>query len=446
MALTSNVDISAIQGNQREYIQYTIEMDQIITQLVDGLHNSDDPEEILQQMLVAVTGFYDGDWAGIMEVDLTMKIWSTYWWYNRRTEGMTPNRFADQEDGEHLKRWIDSMTQGTPMIIEDIEELKDISHMEYQFLKSNNVKSMLAVPFWKRPTGFLIVRNPKRYIKRASVLKALAFVAVSSINEKRLMDSTKLNLAPEIIKKDTDIVINLFDHFQIITSKGVLVESDLKSPKMVSLVVYLLLNRRSGISSLEFFHNLWPDEDENRAVSNVKVLVYRFQQTFGLISEYRLIESSKRGYRINPELNIITDTQLFEKYWNQAQITSDLSAKGHLLKKAMDTYKHGFLPELGGELWLMPTVAHYSLRYMGVINQLLSTLDKANDYVCIHEYANIAIQSVPGSADAYYWLIYAMQRLGTPEIAKNELHAAKQALTEEDFRDILQRLQMDDPG
>lgn len=201
MALTSNVDISAIQGNQREYIQYTIEMDQIITQLVDGLHNSDDPEEILQQMLVAVTGFYDGDWAGIMEVDLTMKIWSTYWWYNRRTEGMTPNRFADQEDGEHLKRWIDSMTQGTPMIIEDIEELKDISHMEYQFLKSNNVKSMLAVPFWKRPTGFLIVRNPKRYIKRASVLKALAFVAVSSINEKRLMDSTKLNLAPEIIKR-----------------------------------------------------------------------------------------------------------------------------------------------------------------------------------------------------------------------------------------------------
>lgn len=64
---TSNV-------NQQEYIQYTIEMDQAITQLVDGLHNSDDPEEILQQMLVAVTEIYDGDWAGIMEADLTMKV------------------------------------------------------------------------------------------------------------------------------------------------------------------------------------------------------------------------------------------------------------------------------------------------------------------------------------------------------------------------------------
>lgn len=431
--------------NQQEYIQYTNEMDQYVTELVDGLHNSDDPTEILQETLVAVTEFYDGDWAGVMEADLTMKVWSTYWWYNRKTGGMTPNRFGDLEDGEYLWRWIEAMTKGTPMVIEDVEDLKEISPVEYQFLKANNVQSMIAVPFWKRPTGFLIVRNPKRYVRRTSVLKALAFVAVSSINEKRLMDSTKLTLTPDIIKKDTDIVINLFDHFQIITSKGVLVEADLKSPKMVSLIVYLLLRKRSSVSSLEIFHNLWPDEDDDRAVSNVKVLVYRLQQTFGLISDYRLIESSKRGYCINPELNIITDTQIFEEYWNQAQITADLSAKGHLLKKAMDIYKHGVLPEYGGEIWLMHTVAHYSLRYMGVINQLLSTLDKANDYVCIHEYANIALQSVPGSADAYYWLIYAMHHLGTPEIARNELHAAKQALTPEDLQDILQRLGMEEP-
>lgn len=445
MVTTNEADTTIIDVKQQEYNQYTIEMDQVITHLVDDLHNSDDPTEILQETLIAITEFYDGDWAGVMEADLTMKIWSTYWWYNRKTGGMTPNHFGDLEDGEYLWRWIDAMTKGTPMIIEDVEDLKDISHIEYQFLKANNVKSMLAVPFWKRPTGFLIVRNPKRHVNRTSVLKALAFVAVSSINEKRLMDSTKLTLTPDIIKKDTDIVINLFDHFQIITSKGILVETDLKSPKMVSLIVYLLLHKRSAVSSLEIFHNLWPDEDEDRAVSNVKVLVYRLQQTFALISDYRLIESSKRGYHINPELNIITDTQIFEEYWNQAQITADLSAKGHLLKKAMDIYKHGVLPEFDSELWLMPTVAHYSLRYIGVINQLLSTLDKAKDYVCIHEYANIAIQAVPGSADAFYWLIYAMQHLGTPEIAKNELRAAKQALTEEDFQDILQRLHMADP-
>lgn len=172
MVTTNEADTTIIDVKQQEYNQYTIEMDQVITHLVDDLHNSDDPTEILQETLIAVTEFYDGDWAGVMEADLTMKIWSTYWWYNRKTGGMTPNHFSDLEDGEYLWRWIDAMTKGTPMIIEDVEDLKDISHIEYQFLKANNVKSMLAVPFWKRPTGFLIVRNPKRHVNRTSVLKA----------------------------------------------------------------------------------------------------------------------------------------------------------------------------------------------------------------------------------------------------------------------------------
>lgn len=215
------------------------------------------------------------------------------------------------------------------MVIEDVESIKYISPIEYNFLKLNNVQTMIAVPFWKRPTGFLIVRNPKRYIKRTSLLQMMAFVAVSSINEKRLMDSTKLNLTPDAIKKDTDIVINLFDNLQIITSKGVLTEADMKSSKMSGLITYLVLHNRYPATPLEIFHALWPEEDDERANSNVKVLVYRLQQIFGLISDYRLIESTRNGYRLNPELNVITDLNIFEEYWNQAQVTADPSAKGN---------------------------------------------------------------------------------------------------------------------
>lgn len=63
-------------------------------------------------------------------------------------------------------------------------------------------------------------------------------------------------------------------------------------------------------------------------------------------------------------------------------------------------------------------------------------------YVCIMEYANIALGAIPGNADAYYWLIYAMNHLGMGEIAKNELKAAKQALTENDFDDLLNKLEV----
>lgn len=428
------------------YIQYAQNVEQALSQLESQLHNSDDPEEVIMHMLAAATEFYDGDWAGVMEADLVMKIWSPLWWYNRRTRGMTPNNFQDLEEGDYLGRWIDALMHGKPMIIPDTQELKDTNPLEYGFLNANHVRSMIAVPFWKRPTGFLIVRNPKRYTNRSSLLQMMAFVAVSSVNEKRLMERTQLALTPAVIQSDTDIVVNLFDELQIITSKGALTERDLNSPMIVHLVVYLLLHAKRNNQPQEIFQTLWPDEDIERANVKVKSIVYRFQQIFNLICDHRLIEYVGGSYRINPELNVITDLDTFTDAWNQAATSSDLIAKGHLLKKAMDIYKNGLLPAHSCEHWLLPIAAHYSLRYIGVINQLLSTLDLAHDYVCIHEYAGIAVQAVPGSADAHYWLAYAMLKLGTTELAKNELQVAKQMLTEDEYLDVLRRLEISDPS
>lgn len=430
------------EADQAEYIQYAQDVEQALSHLEASLHNCDDPEEIIINMLVAAATFYDGDWAGIMEADLTMKVWSTLWWFNRKTGGMTPNSFGDLQEGEYLVRWIDALMHGTPMIIQDIENIAESAPQEYIFMKQNSVQSIIAVPFWKRPTGFLIVRNPKRYLNRSSLLQMMAFVAVSSVNEKRLMDSTKLKMVPDVIQKDTDIIINVFDELQIITAKGVLTEKDLKSPKICKMIVYLLLHTRRPASPYEIVRDLWPDDDLNKAGINVKSLVYRLQQMFSLISDYRLVESTGSGYWLSPDLNIITDLDIFEDLWNKAQVTADLQSKGHLLKRAMDLYKHGPMDIYRGEHWFMPTVAHYSLRYAGVINQLLSTLDMANDYVCILEYANIALGAIPASVDAYYWLIYAMNHLGMGEIARNEMKAAKQALTENDYDDLLKKLGM----
>ena len=423
-----------------EYLQYAQNVEHSLTNLESQLHNSDDPEEVIMNMLAAATEFYDGDWAGILEADLVMKVWSPLWWYNRRTKAMTPNTFGDLQEGEYLVRWIDALMHGKPMIIPDTEAIRETNPLEYAFLKANRVHAMIAVPFWKRPTGFLIVRNPKRYISRSSLLKMMAFVAVSSINEKRLMDSTKRQLTPEIIKTDKDIVINLFDELQIITSKGVLTGKDLKSPKISRLVVYLLLHDGRPASPYEIVRDLWNEEDIDRAGMNVKTLVYRFQQMFSQISDHRLIEATSSGYRIHPDLHVMTDLQIFEDYWNEAQVTADLVVKGHLLKKAMEIFKTGPVSEFSGEQWFMPTVAYYGLRFAGVVNQLLTTLDRANDYVCILEYANIAVKALPKNAEMHFWLIYAMTRLGAPEMAKSQMTAAKQILTEEDYTDLINRL------
>lgn len=206
------------------------------------------------------------------------------------------------------------------------------------------------------------------------------------------------------------------------------------------LIAYLTINSKYPAPIRDIVNAVWPEGDADLDGKNLKYLVYRLQRIFSLVSDYRLIESAGNGYRLNTELNVISDVKIFEEYWRQAQITSDPYAKGRLLKKAMDLYKDGVLPSLAGEQWIMPTIAHYSLRYIGVVNQLLAALEKAKDYVCIYEYANIAVQSLPGNLDAQYWLIYSMNRLGNQDIARNQLRAAEQVLTDEDYRELLHRL------
>ena len=429
-----------LESSCPEYINYSQAVEQTLSQIEQRLHNSDDPEAIIMDVLRAAAEFYDGDWAGNLDADLTMKIWSMLWWYNRKTGDMSPNHFDDIEEGENLVRWINALIHGNPIIISDTETLADICPAEYGLLKDNGVYSMIAVPFWKRPTGFLVVRNPKRYLNHSSILKMMAFVATSSINEKRLMDRTKMTLKSEFIQKENDILIRLFGGLRIVTPKGVITEADLNSPKLVRLIAYLTINSKYPAPIRDIVTAVWPEGDADLDGKNLKYLVYRLQRTFSLVSDYRLVESTGNGYRLNTELNVISDIRIFEEYWHQAQMTSDPYAKGRLLKKAMDLYKDGVLPSLAGEQWIMPTIAHYSLRYIGVVNQLLSALEKARDYVCIYEYANLAVQSLPGNLDAQYWLIYSMNRLGNQDIARNQLRVAEQVLTDEDYKELLHRL------
>lgn len=426
-------------------IQYSLELDQTLSLLESRNHDYDDPEKLIIDMLISACEFYDGDWAGIMEADLTMKVWSTLWWYNRKTGGMTPNSFGDLQEGDYLERWIYALTHGEPLIIEDIEHVKEQAPLEYAFLKENNVQTIVAVPFWKRPTGFLIVRNPKRYITDTSILRMMAFVAVSSVNERRLQDSLKLNALPGQIQSDKDVIINLFGEVQIITRRGMITEKNLNSTLLSSFVAYAVLHRSRPASAIEIFNDLRPDEnnaclDKSTIAKRAKNMIYRLNTQFDLISDHKLVELTTSGYRLNPELHIQSDILLFEEYWNQAQITASLTEKISILEKAVSIYKNGLYADYYDVPWFVSSRAHFAIRFSGVINLLLSTFDRQNDYRNIHKYANAALSILPGSQDVYYWLIYSIVRLGSKEIALAELAAAKKALTQEDFSDLCQRL------
>lgn len=437
-----------IQQNQLsgslEDIQYALGFEHALRSLESKLHNTDNPEVIALEMLIAAVEFYDGDWCGVVEADLEVGAWTPLWWYDRRTGGMTPTRFLELEDAAPMQRWITAMRQGTPICIENTEDVKDTHPGEYSVYKRLNAHSVIGAPFWKNPSGFLLVRNPKRFKRYTSLIQMYAYVAVSTINEKKLLERSNQSFSPENIKRDTDVIINLFGQLSVYTSKGVLTEGVLNSPKLSRLLGYLVLHRERAVPPRMIVDALWPEEEIENPGNKIKALAFRLQNAFSIISDYRLVVSTTNGYRINPELNVMTDLDQFDRYRRDAQnmpsSSNSSDAKIELLKKAAALYHGSLFTSASGEHWLIPTEVNYRLKYNGVINELMRELSAIRSYSLIQEYAGMALQVDPRNADAYFWLITALAHLGSPEIARSELNMAKTMLINDEFVGLCEKL------
>lgn len=431
-----------MKTEDEQYIEYCIALEQTLHELESHLHDSDDPQEIAHKALKTTCEFYGGDWCGVLEVDTDLGLWTPSYWYNPYREDNGIDFPTEFEPSEEMTTWFAAMHSNDAVIVPDVEAIRERSGAEYAVYKRLKCKSLVAVPFKPRPFGFLVVRNPSNYISQTSMLNNLAYVILNAINQKRMMESAKTAFSPAEIKSDKDIIINLFDTLEIYTEQGVLHEFDFKSPKICRLLTYMILNRRTIHPPLTIVEALWPEEsaDPDAQINSLRGLIYRFRQTFALVSKYQLIETTPNGYRLNPELNIMTDLQRFDNCWDAVQNSTDLFVKIEVLSQAMEVYRGPVYKNASSESWLVNTATHYSLQYVGVVNELLSTLADAKDYSRIHQFATHALDIMPGNVKARYWLIYAMYKMSTIELAHSEIDRAKAELTSEEYSELLDLL------
>ena len=107
----------------------------------------------------------------------------------------------------------------------------------------------------------------------------------------------------------------------------------INSPKYCCILAYFLLGDRRAKPAQQVWSDIWPDENVEHSGTNMRSLFLRFKETFGVICDQRLIISSKKGYQLNPELNIMTDVDLFDEYIEKADHELTVQAKIEILKK-----------------------------------------------------------------------------------------------------------------
>ena len=424
---------------QNDLIQYHADFTRYLSQMERTLYCLRKPEDIIQGMLKGVCEFYQADWSGILEADIECGVWNPAWWYNAQTGGMTETKIHSIEVTEGFERWADALEKGVPVTVSDVEELKETSSVEYYYLKRLQAICVLGAPYQKRSAGFLVVRNPQRYAEHIEFLQVLTYVVASEVDERRLIDGSNMVVPPQMIKNENDVYISLFGGFEITTYRGKLTDEKLKSPKFSRIIVFLLMHRNRSVSSREIAEKLWPDEIEAMMI-NIRSLVYRIRKMFRLIADIDLIITDDGKYRLNPELSIMTDMEMFDRLRADASVTANERARIQYLRKASRLYKGLVFPEACNEHWLMSLCSDYQLRYLEIEEQLLNALALKNSYKAVYEEAKRAIEHEKGNGNLHFWMIYSLIKQGSTEMVKHVLEMAKENLTEEDYNDLIERI------
>lgn len=428
------------EQNSFDRIQCALDIVHTIDELEDPLQSrSSTPKDTALRILEAACKFYDADWCGLIQVDLDLRLWTPFWWHNTGVEDKTTILTEEFESADFLDRWVLAIRKNLPMVVPDTTVVKDSHPTEYNLYQRLSIKSDMAVSLEPRPIALLAVRNPKRYLHQTSMLRVLAYVLLASYNEQKMLNRLQMVCIPTTIKNNTDIYISLFGQLQISTSSGTLKESDYNSPRISQLLTYLLISNEKAHSSLEIAQALWPDDSTNPA-KNMRNLIYRLRQTFGLISDAELIVSTASGYQFNPKIHIIADYQQFDEFIRSASAASSIINRVELLKSAIDLYNGKILSSAEGEHWLIQFATKYHIAYIGAVNELLKQLASLHSYDLLNQYAMRSLTIAPENTKGYYWLIRSLKAQGMDELASNEYRLAKQKLTDNEYLDLLDLL------
>ncbi len=418
-----------------EYIAYCIEHEQTICALEAGFRTNEAPKDIAMQTLRTVCDFYGGDWAGVVELDMELGVWIPGWWYNIDPTVTTLQKMHDIENLFVMPNWVKAMKRNEAVVITDTAAAKDTSPQEYKVYRRLEAKSVMGVPFGPAPAGFLLIRNPTKYTNHTSALQTFAYILHRAIVQSNASERTKMTFTPDNIQNDTDIIINFFGDMEICILNGVWRERDFNSPKSSRVVAYILLHGKAAHSALAIADALYPEDsaDTETINKNIRGYIYRFRKSFGLISNHKLIEYSPNGYRVNSKLHIMTDLQQFEMLWEQTQTNLPLTHKAYLLKLAIKLYRGPVCASSCDDHWLVGIATDYKMKYIGMVNELLSILAQCEDYDGVHHFALKSLRLAPENVKAHYWLVHAKYHSGAVALAKQEIHRVKEALTHEEF-------------
>ena len=405
--------------------------------LEERLRSLEDSETIINGLLQGAAEFYGAARASVVEADWDLKIGLlTYEWC---AEGVEHQKDMLQYLAvESFPRWCEFLSLNRPVVIPDMDAIKDTYPDEYQFFQNYGVKSVLAAPFSKRINqGYIAVDDPTRFQDDPTFLFIISYAVVVELNEIKLSQS--IAAAQRASKySDRDVYVNCLGDLEIRNAKGTLTEEDISSDLCLNLFALIITNAKCPLKAKRLAEELWPEDVIDNPYRTVSNIAYRLRRILSIIGLEDLIVGRHGAFVINPKYTVYTDFDRFDETCNRLKAETNPKAQHDLYRSAVALYRGDLFSKISYQHWLMPTASYYRNNYLRIIKCYVEQKLAQEDYQSAHRAVLDAMNLAPYDSELNMDMIFIMYHRGGAELAKSFLQTAKAHMSEEQIASVKQ--------
>jgi len=223
--------------------------------------------------------------------------------------------------------------------------------------------------------------------------------------------------------------IRLFGNFSL--TYGDQPVAGLTTPRLQSLLAYLVLHRAAPQPRHHLAFLFWPDATEAQARNNLRQALYALRAA--LPNPDIFLSADTNALRWRPDAPFTLDVAQFERAEDEVEANmarTEEGARRAALERAVSLYTADLLPSCFDE-WIGPVREELQQRHRRLLDQLISLLEDARDYPAANRFARRMTQHDPLNEQAYRRLMNVLARGGDRTGALQAYHTCATVLQRE---------------
>lgn len=182
---------------------------------------------------------------------------------------------------------------------------------------------------------------------------------------------------------------------------------------------YLVSKPKIPVPKDALMETLWPGSDPTSAANNLRMAVYGLRQTLNRLMDafirFPSVLFSQGGYLLNPEFELVIDTEEFERYFAQGrrlEKEGKTDAAMQIYRRAEELYRGDYLEDELYEDWTLNRRETLKDTYLLILNKLADHAMNKADYESCILYCQKTLARDPCREDVCCRLMCCYSRLG----------------------------------